>query len=348
MSGTTARALADDLRQRRIMDEAAVNRLLQRERSPWYVVLLSGLAAWLAALLLFGSTLFTLIDDSALAAGIAGSLLLGVAVGLLRQSGIFVSQLGLALSLLGQGLLLLAISRQDMISLPGERLPALAAALIAILLWLAPGITLHRLTCALIAAGAGAVLVGHNGFLPLYGVFVAALAVCFWLRRSRWARGRHAALWRSLAGAATLAGLVLPIIIHQRWSGAIEGIAGIPGWVSPAAAAALLLITGMTLVRAQPAAQRLTVAAALLLLVALGGTAPGLLIAAALWLAVFHACERLWSLVVGLAATLYLGDFYYSLHITLLEKSLLLMISGAVLLLLRWYLQRHGRTIHES
>src|SRR5690606_10233938 len=61
MSGTTARALADDLRQPRIMDEAAVNRLLQRERSPWYVVLLSGLAAWLAALLLLGGTLFTLI-----------------------------------------------------------------------------------------------------------------------------------------------------------------------------------------------------------------------------------------------------------------------------------------------
>lgn len=347
MSGSQAKVLVNDLRQRGILDDAGASHLLQQGQGPWHVVLLSGLAAWFAALLLFGGTLFTIIDDSALAAGIAGIVLLGVAVWLLRQSGIFVSQLGLALSLVGQGVLLLAVSRQDILDLPGEQLPALAAALVAMVMWLVPGIALHRLSCALVAAGAGAVLVGDNALLPVYGVSMAALAVWLWLRRSHWAHGRRAPLWRALAGASTLAGLALPVIAQQRWVGAVEGGAAFPGWLYPVGAGALLFITGMHLARAERNSLRMTVAAALLTLIALGGLAPGLLVACALWLAVFHACERLWSRVVGLGAALYLGDLYYSLHITLLEKSVLLMLSGAILLLLRWYLQRQG-VAHES
>jgi len=100
--------------------------------------------------------------------------------------------------------------------------------------------------------------------------------------------------------------------------------------------------------RGQSGSLRLGVALLVLILIALGVQAPGLLIATALWLAVFHACERFWSLLVGVGARLYLFDLYYSLHISLLHKSLLLVICGAALLVLRWYLLGQWRKSDAS
>ena len=50
---------------------------------------------------------------------------------------------------------------------------------------------------------------------------------------------------------------------------------------------------------------------------------------------------------MGLGALLYLGDFYYGLHISLLHKSLLLVISGLLLLGLRGYLLRQWEGENE-
>ena len=46
--------------------------------------------------------------------------------------------------------------------------------------------------------------------------------------------------------------------------------------------------------------------------------------------------------------TLYLGDLYYSLHLSLLHKSMVLMLSGVVLLLLRWLVLRFWEAGNES
>lgn len=346
----TRQSLLDELRQQGVLDEPAAARLLQQASAPWYVSLLSALAAWLAALLLIGGTLFTLIDDSAAAAAVTGAIVLGLAVGLLRQAGVFISQLGLALSLVGQGLLILAASQWDITGLGAQRLPALTALVVAAgMLWV-PANTLHRLVCALIAMGAVAVFIGLHGWLVTYGLLLAALAIWLWLRRSHWAGSRGAGIWRALAGAATLGALVLPLIGKQRWvDSALMGLGdgALFKWIYSAGAGALLLATGQILLRGQQGGIRLAVAAAVLVLIALGANAPGLLMALALWLAVFHACERFWSVLVGAGATLYLADLYYSLHITLLEKSILLVVSGLVLLALRWVLLRQWRQGHD-
>ena len=353
MSGSWKQTLQDELRQRRILDEAAVQRLKQQAAAPWFMTLLSGLAAWLAAVLLIGSTLFTLIDDSALAAALAGVILLGLAVWLLPRSGVFVSQLGLALSLVGQGLLVLAVSQLDIWSAHAERPPALMAAMVAGALLLVPAPAGHRLACALIAMGAGVICIGFSVLLAPYGLLLASLAGWLWLQRSRWVDSQRAGLWRALAGGATLAGLVLPIIAHQRWVDSMDSLFGpsaasLLDWLYPLGAGVLLLCVTLYLMRGQGAGLRLGACVAALLLAALGIQAPGLLVAAALWLAVFHACERFWCVLVGLGAALYLGDFYYSLHINLLQKSLLLLASGALLLVLRWILLRQTGEAHES
>lgn len=351
MNSADRPSLVGELRQRGILDEAAIARLLQQQAAPWYVTLLAGLAAWLAALLLLGSTLITLIDDNALAAAVVGAVLLALAVWLLRQPGVFVRQLGLALSMVGQGLLVLAVDQWGLNS-HDERIPALLAAVVAGALLLVPTMALHRLVCALIMLGAIVILIGLNALLTLYGLLLAALAVWAWLRRSSWAVSPRAGLWRALAGALTLAGLLLPLLGTRRWldslATALGSSATLLNWLYPIGAGVLLLGTSLYLLRGRSAAVRLGAALLVLMLIALGVQAPGLLIAAALWLAVFHACERFWSLLVGLGASLYLFDLYYSLHITLLHKSILLVVCGAALLLLRWYLLGQWRKSDAS
>ena len=352
MSQLSKQSLQDELRQRRILDEPALQRLQQQAGAPWFMTLLSGLAAWLAAALLIGSTLFTIIDDSALAGVLTGVILLGLAVWLVRQPGVFVSQLGLALSLVGQGLLVLAVDQLNLWSAHSQQPPAVMATLVAGAMLLVPAPAVHRLACALIAMAAGAVCIGFSVLLAPYGLLLAGLAMWLWLRRSRWADSQRAGLWRALAGGATLAGLVLPMLAQQRWVDSLLPLLGafaasLLGWLYPLGAGILLLGVTLYLMRGQSAGMRVGAIVAVLMLAAPGIQAPGLLVAAALWLAVFHACERFWCVLVGVGTALYLGDFYYSLHISLLHKSLLLLVSGALLLVLRWILLRLTGEDHE-
>lgn len=343
MSREWKQALHESLRQQRILSEPAALRLAQQDAAPWFMDLLSGLAAWLAALLLIVSLLFTFIDDSPLGVALASVLLLGSAVWLLCRPGAFVSQLGLALSLVGQGMLVMSVSQLALWSSYPERPPAVVAALVAIGMLLVPASAVHRLACALIVMAGVAVFIGFNGLLALYGVLLATLATGIWLLRSRWAGNGLAGLWRAAAGAATVAALVLPMLGDRRWADRMIELVGAEiglwwMWLHPVGAGLLLLAVTGYLLRGQRAEMRLSGLGAALLLIVPGFQAPGLLVAAALWLAVFHAADRLWCVVVGLGAALYLGDFYYSLHISLLQKSGLLVASGIVLLALRWFL----------
>ncbi|WP_185266225.1 DUF4401 domain-containing protein [Halopseudomonas xiamenensis] len=350
MSMAWRQALIAELRQRQVLDPQALEQLRGGSATPWYMALLSGLAAWLAALLLLGSSLVTIIDDSALASAVTGAALLALAVWLLRRPGVFTAQLGLALSLLGQGLLVFALVQLEPWHAVGQRLPALAALLMAGGMLVVPAVAAHRLICALIVLASLAVLVGANPWLSVYGLSLAALGVWLWLRRSGWAGSRWAAVYRALACASTLMGLVLAIFGHGRLLDVFPAERSLElwPWIYPAGAGALLLVTANWLLRRQSPGMHLGGTVAVLTLIALGAQAPGLLIGAALWLAVFHASDRFWCVLVGIGTTLYLGELYYSLHITLLHKSLLLLATGLLLLVLRWLLLRQWGGRYES
>src|SRR5690606_1027422 len=109
-------ALLEDLRRHGIVDDAAAAGVLQQGPAPWFVYLFAGLAAWLAASMLIISSAVMLAQDNALVAVLNGGVLLGLAVWLLRQPGIFLAQMGVALSLAGQGMLVYAASE---IGFPG-------------------------------------------------------------------------------------------------------------------------------------------------------------------------------------------------------------------------------------
>ncbi|WGK60449.1 DUF4401 domain-containing protein [Halopseudomonas sp. SMJS2] len=341
MNRSWQQALLDELQQRRILEQDEGMRLQAGQAAPWYMTALSGFAAWFAALMLLAAWVMSL-GSGPLPNLFAGVLLLLTAIGLLRGSGAFVPQLGLAFSMLGQALLVFfsaELQQTDFL-----RLPALVALLVAIGMLLVPAGSGHRFVCAL-AAMLGLVLLFDSYFLlSIQAVVLAALAVWLWLRRAHWAHLPQAGMIRAVAGAATLVAVASGIIGQPsmgglRWILALEGDnAGWLAWLYPLGATLVLLATLVWLTSALQWPVRLGALAGALVLAALSSPAPGLLIAAALWLAVFHACDRLWSVLVGVGVAFYLSDLYYSLHITLLVKSILLVASGLLLLALRQWL----------
>ena len=332
--------LLDELQQRQILAPREAARLQNGQAAPWYMTALSGFAAWFAALMLLVAWMMSLGDQS-LPNLFGGGILLLAAIGLLRGNGAFVTQLGLAFSMLGQALLVFFIAELELPSPASLQLPALLALLVAIGMLMVPAGSAHRFLCALATMLGLVLLVDSHYLLSIHAVVLAALAVWLWLRRSSWAGSPQAPLIRAVAGAATLAALVLGIVGQPsmgglRWFLASEPDAG--GWIAwlyPLGAALVLLATLTWLTRGVQGPVRLACLSGALVLAALGSPAPGLLVAAALWLVVFQACDRLWCVLVGVGVAFYLGDLYYSLHITLLVKSILLAASGLVLLLLR-------------
>ena len=242
-------ALLENLRQRGIVDEAAAAAVMQQSPAPWFVHLFAGLAAWLAALMLILSSALALAHDSLFGAILIGAMLLGLAVWLLRQPGIFLAQMGLALSLAGQGMLVYAVG--ELSGFDELRSCALSGALVALgMLWV-PAPALHRVLCALGVFAGVAVLIGFNGWLSLYGLLLAGLALLLWLRRGAWAGAPQALVWRAVAAAATLAAMALPLIARRDWTLPLGRLADEAAWV-------LWLYPG----RSHPAAGRCALAGA--------------------------------------------------------------------------------------
>ncbi|RHW22061.1 DUF4401 domain-containing protein [Pseudomonas jilinensis] len=327
----------------RLIDSAQHQGLLELEGSPWWLSLLLGAAAWLSALMIGGAFFMPvmLLADGPWGQMLVGVLMLGASVWLFRQSGLFSAQLALAFSLSGQ--LIVVIALVQGLDLPTYRLsyPALISALLAAALFWMPATALHRMLCALLVLGNTAVLIGAGPALALYGLLLASAAVVGWLARAHWALAGLAQWLRPLLNAATLVALVLMLFGHQSvmemlWQRL--GAGTVHHWLPlfyRLGAGLLLLGVGLWLLR-NSGRQRLLLLVPLLLLCLLLNQAPGLLVSAALGLAAWQAGSRLWSVVAPVFALGYLGELYYSLHLSLLDKSLVLVLSGMGLLVLRW------------
>lgn len=334
--------LLENLQQRGVLSGVERQQLTARPATPWYMVLLTALAAWLAAVLVVSATLFLFSRAEPGMLALCGVLTLSVALWLLRRSGEFAAQLVLACSLIGQALLVFAVLAMSDWSGDSWRMAAWVGGGLATLLLLPRAHYAHQLLCALLMMGNGALLAATGPWLGLYGITLAALAVVLWLHRGHWVNTRVPGTLRALASAATMVALMLGWVIHAQMLDMLDSHSQVKqlSWLYPAGAGALLLCTGLWLVRHMRALVRAGYLVAMLVTIALCAQMPGLLVGAALWLAVFHACDRHWSIVVGIGTSGYLGALYYSLHITLLNKSLLLLATGLALLLLRWLLLR--------
>lgn len=319
--------------------------------SPWFVRLMLGFAGWLGAVFLVA---FVATAAVPLVKKEAGLLVLGAgacavaAVLFRRRAGqVWLGQFGFAIGLAGQGLLAWGFVRLSQASvLQATTYLALQQAALFLLL---PN-TLHRIW----AAGSGAVLamvsLAYAGGLPFAPVLVTAAFVWTQFReveradRSERIRAAGYGLAFATAVAALAAGAT-----GGRWFFGSGGLpppwGGDPGRWAGIVASGLVLpgVTVLLLRRAglAPASGPGRFCVVLAALVAAASLkAPGLAPAAVILVIGFAHGNRVLA-GFGLAVLLaYLSHYYYSLQVTLLVKSGLLLALGLGLLGLRLVLPR--------
>jgi hypothetical protein len=309
--------------------------------APWYVRAMLVAAGWLAAALLVGfvSLLLGNVLRTPKSAALIGLVACGAAAALLQRSGasLVVGQVGLAISIAGQALLLVAYAQW----LPEGGAALAVAVQQAVLLVLVPHF-LHRAwaawTSALALAWAGATV--GLGDLAQAAVTAACLAAWHgeltWPRRGAFLRVTGAGLALAVAQLA-----VWPLADQVLLAGSARALAdaGARALAGRVALVIVLLGAALALLHRErvrvlgPAGRAALLGAAIL--AALGWRAPGVATAAALLVVGFAAGSRALA-GLGIAAVLgALGHFYYALDATLLQKASHLAVCGVALLAAR-------------
>ncbi|KXU39253.1 hypothetical protein AXE65_09255 [Ventosimonas gracilis] len=316
-----------------IADEAQCQRLANLAPGAAWLTALQALAAWLAALLLTGA--FFVLDGPLLFFAVV-LIAVGMALFWRQRDSAFMNQLALGLSMAGQ--LLLAFVWAD----ESRDAHLFASAVLALALTIPRTSLLHRSLCMAMAVGCGLYSVPDRYFLDWagwLGVVFVALATALWLARRHWVVCPQAGYVAALAHSASFIGLAI-FLLAQHYVGDLfyDGKLTHYGFYQWAAPLVWLASAGW-LLRALPRREQIVLAAAAVVVGALGYGAPAMLSCLTLTLATFYACQRDWLVRSVAGAWVFLGLFYYSLTQTLLIKSATLAAAGVALLALAWLIR---------
>lgn len=338
---------------------------------PWYVQCLLGLSAWLATLLLLVFVAFSGIVTSDEGALVAGLVLCGAGVAVLRSdAGPFWRQCGTAMAFTGQILIIYGLSSSTSFTSACFFVLLLAAVIYA----LGPDVILRFLSGLMIAA-AGAALIwrglspelirddlldawlyfdaGRAGFVWLPIAVIGAWATAVILTWSHHVGGKrgHAleplawAFLLSVQGMVWLAGGISALHLPAMWQLNPQGaLLLVAGALLPAAAAMAVLWPRRHVLTA---GVTWGVPIALLVLALFWLPSPGVGFALA-WLLLGFGLNQLRLVIFGVLSLLaYLGVYYYQLDVPLLQKALWLGGGALLLFVLRglvWLVPRLMRT----
>lgn len=311
---------------------------------PWFVRVMLGFAGWFGALFLlgFGGLVLSFLFESVAGSLSTGVVLCGGAAFLFRKSeNDFLTQLGFAVSLAGQAAILIGFGQ-----LFEEHLAATAVALAlvqAALFFLAPSF-LHRVWTAWTGALALAVALGSweaAAFVP--PLLTAAFA---WIWLEELDHPRRNEILRAGGYGLTLAAVVMIFFLEALSTTVMWTELGpqVPPIFGAALTAGILIVAVLRLLSREGVGagtgpgRAALVGAVILGLASLAapGLAPAVLI-----LVLGHANGNRLLTGLGILVLLgYLSYYYYSLEMTLLEKSALLAAVGVALLLARLALHR--------
>lgn len=316
---------------------------------PWYIRTMVGFGAWLASLLLIG-----FVAGFGLALG--GSTVIGLALIIaatwIRRQGRFegndfVLQCTLATSLAGQALFGWGLA--DL--LPGDEIKTGCVILLAMssLLFFVFPDRIHRVLMVLFAASALVMLVyafEMNGAVPVIGPLFAAALVWLYSKRPALTSAGHGELVRPLASGLMLAAfgcLLLSTIYVLPELGNDFTFYPLP-WISTVLLGALFMLVGYrvwpALLAGGNSASGPVIRLAMLAVIAAAWAAPGLLLALVVVLLGAGSGHRTF-VGAGIAfLVVFVGAYFYGIEITMLKKSITLVISGIVILLARWLLLR--------
>ncbi|WP_157280493.1 DUF4401 domain-containing protein, partial [Thauera linaloolentis] len=212
---------AELLREHGIVDAEGHRALVAQRPGPWWLMLLQALAAWFASLLIVSAVVLPAIGLGMAGQGVVGAALCVTAIALFRRGGLFTDQMGLALSLAGQGLLVWAVGGH--FDAGTHRPMAAVGALVAGAMMLPKASGLHRRACGVLLAVALGVLIGEGQGSEMFGVVLMAAAVLSCVTRGRWAAHPRGSLLGAAALACGLSALALPAVLTlargEAWVG---------------------------------------------------------------------------------------------------------------------------------
>ena len=321
---------------------------LPRESSavPWYVSFLLGFSGWLAALLLLAVVALllkdTLNDGPALL--VIGLLMcLGAFALSVRSNGAFSAQFALALSLAGQVAVLFGL---HLMLGWGNKTVGFAMAVFELALFFAIGGGVHRVWAA--AAATLALLYGiggvEHGPVTLSVVLLATALV--WFGEFRYPR--YAAHFQAIGYGLVFVLFGLVAVGAMDWAAvqstfeASDAPAGrLTGhrltssfWVTAVVIAVALMICFEQKIALASSGKVLLTLACLVATTALWapGVGTGFII---LILGLAHS-NRILTAIGGAALLIFLGHFYYSVDLSLMYKGVALMVTGGVVLIIRY------------
>lgn len=312
-------------------------------RMPWFVRALIGISGWLAAGFLMGfigAALAFIVNDNATSIVVGLAIIAGAYV-LFRTAGthVFASQFAVAISFAGQVLVWMGIEPGSQNDEPEWLAIAVFQAVLAAVL---PNFVV-RVWCAGAAAMAVTILLFQSGAYPLSIGLLAAATAFVWLYEFHWPRV-HSAV-RAIGYGLTLSLILVQATVFgrqmlyefQRQRLPLNWVPEWAGWVLPGAV--LMAVVWQLFARRDVAtlsANAFMAVAGAAAVSAASFKAPGIATGLMLVLLGYSNANRS-LLVLGLIALLsYLSAYYYLLETTLLMKSLILAITGAILLALRW------------
>lgn len=314
----------------------------QIEHHPWYLRLLQGFSGWFAAWFLLGSVFVIFRDfvQHEQTAFMLGVLSIAGAYYLYKvNNSDFTGQFALAISLTGQCLCI--FSWHDLLKdSSGWLLVALMAAVLA---WLMPSF-IHRFISSSMTVFALVMASVSWPVIWLMPSLIMALTAYLWLTEARWLA--HSERIRPVSYALTLSGIQLHSLTffsaRELGSMAYErrfasGTDLIP--VNEVLLGVVLVLTVAGLLRRHrvelTSTPGMAALAAAVVLALISQQATGLAVAWTLILLGFANGHRV-LLGLGLCAFwAYLSRYYYFLHLSLLDKSYLLIMTGLFLLVLR-------------
>jgi hypothetical protein len=334
---------------------------------PWFARVIAGFGAWIATVFLIGFLVIAKIVDEETSAIIVGAILVAGAAYLRRTADVeqeFKRQLALAGSLAGQVLVIVGVIGETRSALLGG---LVALAMSTVLVPLVPD-QAHRFmsgaigSIAALAAMADLHLawtagdLGPLGTIVVRGTDLAALAIValtgyIWRIGIR-ERSRELADMLEPVGYGTVAALFGVLLFSSLFAVADDLVRGpqstrVNAWhlgplttVGLTTALIALALAIFSEQRVKPRREAVLVAlAAAVLLGLLTLSTPGLIAAVAVLTLGFDRRNRILVGIAILFLVKFASVYYYSLRMTLLEKSIVLVASGLLLLAARAYVE---------
>lgn len=324
--------------------------------TPWYIKILLAFSGWLAAFFLMGflAVGMELLLDNAAASLTIGIVMIAGAFGILRiPHNDFVAHLALAISLAGQGWIVVSIFQ--LFDHNPSSICWLIGILQLVLAWLMPNF-IHRIFSSFVAALAFALALVLVDLPYIFSSVILFGAAWLWLNEFKYPR--HLQLVHAVGY-----GLVLALIIlegttlfgqelmswHYHYT---EQLPLTTPWMGEALTGVVAVLTIWHLLKRyftnslQGTPRIILIGMCVLCLVSL--EAQGIAAGITILILGFASSNRV-LMGLGIAALLfYISTYYYLLETSLLHKSLSLLVIGTVLLVWRWSLIKFRSALQEN